>query len=57
MYSFKRRLSIDFMDINLLVLPKFEAITYSHNTIKYQGSKLRNNLSNDLKKIGFFVIF
>ncbi len=48
---------MDFMDINLLVLPKFEAITYSHNTIKYQGSKLRNNLSNDLKKIGFFVIF
>ncbi len=37
-------------DVNLLVQPKFKTVTYSHNTIKYQGSKLWNNLPNDLKK-------
>ncbi len=27
-------------DVNLLVQPKFKTVTYNHNTIKYQGSKL-----------------
>ncbi len=36
--------------LNRLVRPNFKTVTYSHNTIKYQGSKLWNNLSNDLKK-------
>ncbi len=45
-------------DVNLLVQPKFKTVTYGHNTIKYQGSKLWNNLPNDLKKLHeFLVIF
>ncbi len=43
--------------VNLLVQPKFKTVTYSHNTIKYQGSKLWNNLPSDLKKKEFFAIF
>ncbi len=38
-------------DVNRLVQPKFKTVTYGHNTIKYQGSKLCNNLPNDLKKM------
>ncbi len=26
------------------VQPKFKTVTYGHNTIKYQGSKLWNNM-------------
>ncbi len=37
-------------DVNLLIQPKFKTVTYGHNNIKYQGSKLWNNLPNDLKK-------
>ncbi len=37
-------------DVNLLVQPKFKTVTYGHNTIKYQGSKLWISLPNDLKK-------
>ncbi len=33
-------------DVNLLVQPKFKTVTYGHNTIKYQGSKLWNILPN-----------
>ncbi len=43
-------LPMDIRDVNHLVQPKFKTVTYGHNTIKYQGSKLWNNLSNDLKK-------
>ncbi len=34
-------------DVNRLVQRKFKTISYSHNTIKHQGSKLWNNLHND----------
>ncbi len=37
-------------NVNLLVQPKFKTVSYGHNTIKYQVSKLWNNLPNDLKK-------
>ncbi len=37
-------------DLHLLAQPKFKTVTYGYNTIKYQGSKLWNNLQNDLKK-------
>ncbi len=40
-------------DVNHLVQPRFKTVTYSHNTIKYQGSQLWNNLPNDLKKCTF----
>ncbi len=43
-------------DVNLLVQPKFITVSYGHNTIKYQGSKLWNNLPNDLKT-KIFVFF
>ncbi len=32
-----------------LIQPKFNTIAYGHNTIRYQGSKILNNLSNNLK--------
>ncbi len=32
-----------------LIQPKFNTITYGHSTISYQGSKIWNNLSNNLK--------
>ncbi len=44
-------------DVNLLVQPKFKNVTYGHNTIKYQGSKLWNNLPNDLKKMNSLSSF
>ncbi len=44
-------------DVNLPVQPKFKTVTYGHNTIKYQGSKLWNNSSNDLKKMNFLSSF
>ncbi len=44
-------------DVNLLVQPKFKTVTYGHNTIKYQESKLWNNLSNDLKKMNSLSSF
>ncbi len=31
-------------DVNLLVQLNFKTVSYSHNTIKYQGSKLWNNV-------------
>ncbi len=44
-------------DVNLLVQPKFKTVSYGHNTIKYQGSKLWNNLPNDLKKMNYLSSF
>ncbi len=44
-------------DVNLLVQPKFKTVTYGHNTIKYQGSKLWDNLPNDLKKMNSLSSF
>ncbi len=44
-------------DVNLLVQPKFKTVTYGHNTIKYQGSKLWNNLPNDLKRMNSLSSF
>ncbi len=32
-----------------LIQPKFNTITYGYNTIRYQCSKIWNNLSNNLK--------
>ncbi len=32
-----------------LIQPKFNTITYGNNTIRYQGSKIWNNLSNNFK--------
>ncbi len=44
-------------DVNLLVQPKFTTVTYGHNTIKYQRSKLWNNLLNGLKKMNSLLSF
>ncbi len=44
-------------DVNLRVQPKFKTLTYGHNTIKYQGSKLWNNLPNDLKQMNSLSSF
>jgi hypothetical protein len=38
-------------DITPLVQPKFKTITYGHNTLKYQGSKLWNKLPNNIKDV------
>ena len=47
----RKEVTYGLRDVNLLVQPKFKTITYGHNTIKYQGSKLWNNLPHDLKKM------
>ena len=38
-------------DSTPLVQPKFKTITYGHNTLKYQGSKLWNKLPNNIKDV------
>ncbi len=45
----KTCIAYELKDIIFLIQPKFNTITYSHNTIRYQGSKIWNNLSNNLK--------
>ncbi len=57
MFFIQKEVTYGLRNVNLLVQPKFKTVTYGHNTIKYQGSKLWKNLPNDLKKKKFFVIF
>ncbi len=57
MFLFKKIVTYGLTDVNLLVQPKFKTVTYGHNTIKYQGSKLWNNLPNDLKKMNSLLSF
>ncbi len=45
----KRYIAYGFRDCIPLIQPKFNSITYGYNTIRYQGSKICNNLSNNLK--------
>ncbi len=42
-------IAYELRDFIPLLQPKFNTITYGHNTIRYQGSKIWNNLSNNLK--------
>ncbi len=44
-------------DVNRLVQPKFNTVSYGHNTIKYQRSKLCNNLPNGLKTMNSLSSF
>ncbi len=41
----QKEVTYGLMDVNFLVQPKFNPVTYGHNTIKYQVSKLWNNFS------------
>ncbi len=45
----KKSIAYELRDFIPLIQPKFNTITYGHNTIRYQGSKVWNNLSNNLK--------
>ncbi len=45
----KKCIAYELRDFIPLIQPKFNTITYDHNTIRYQGSKIWNNLSNNLK--------
>ncbi len=46
-FFIQKEVTYGLRDVNLLCQPKFKTVTYGHNTIKYQGSKLCNNLPND----------
>ncbi len=40
-----------------LIQTKFNTITYGHNTIRYEGSKIWNNLSNNFKcQLGYHLL-
>ncbi len=45
----KKCIAYELRDFIPLIQPKCNTITYGHNTIRYQGSKIWNNLSNNLK--------
>ncbi len=45
----KKCIAYELRDFIPLIQPEFNTITYGHNTIMYQGSKVWNNLSNNLK--------
>ncbi len=45
----KKCIAYELIDFIHLIQPKFNTITYGYNTIRYQGSKIWNNLSNNLK--------
>ncbi len=45
----KKCIAYELRDFISLIQPKFNTITYGHNTIRYQGSKIWNNPSNNLK--------
>ncbi len=45
----KKCIAYELRDFITPIQPKFNTITYGHNTIMYQGSKIWNNLSNNLK--------
>ncbi len=45
----KKCIAYELRDFIPIIQPKFNTITYGHNTIRYQGSKIWNNLSNNLK--------
>ncbi len=53
----KKCIAYELRDFVPLIQPKFNTITYGHNTIKYQGSKIWNNLSNNLKNVKWAIIF
>ncbi len=45
----KKCIAYELRDFIPLIQLTFNTITYGHNTIRYQGSKIWNNLSNNLK--------
>ncbi len=45
----KKCITHELRDFIPFIQPKFNTITYGHNTITYQGSKIWNNLSNNIK--------
>ncbi len=45
----KKCIAYELRDVIPLIQPKSNTITYGHNAIRYQGSKIWNNLSNNLK--------
>ena len=47
----KKEIVYEFRDALPLVQPRFKTITYGHNTLMYQGSKLWNNLPNHTKEL------
>ncbi len=44
-------------DFITLILPQFNTIAYGHNTIRYQSSKIWNNLSNNFKMSNWLLSF
>ncbi len=45
----KKCIAYELRDYIPLIQPNLNTVTYGHNTIRYQGSKIWNNLSNNLK--------
>ncbi len=45
----KKCIAYELRDFIPLIQPTFNTIIYRHNTIRCQGSKIWNNLSNNLK--------
>ncbi len=45
----KKCIACELRDVISLMQPKFNTIIYSYNTIRYQSSKMWNNLSNNFK--------
>ncbi len=43
----KKSIAYELRDFIPFIQPKFNTITYGHNKIRYQGSKIWNNLSNN----------
>jgi len=47
----------DFRSVSSLTLPKFNTVTYGKGTLKYEGCKLWNELSNDMKSSPTLKVF
>ncbi len=56
-YLFKKCIAYELRDYTPLIQAKFTTITYSHNTIRYQGSKLSNNLPNKVRMTNGLLSF
>ena len=41
----------------MLILPRFNTVTYGKNSLRYMGSKIWNSLPDDLKAANNTVIF
>ena len=44
-----KNVNYNLRDTNLMILQKYETVTYGFNSLRFQGSKLWNNLDTALK--------